>query len=204
MKILTLALALFMSGFAEDVKAQSATVVTYQGKVLINKQMISSGLVPLGAEIDTSAENSRLIIRTPDGRILRFSEGVAKYKNPSLVEVIKGKFFAFIKNVPKERKDFKVRTRTAVMGVRGTKFLVLEEEKQSYLCVCEGVVDATKHDQPDNAVSVSAGFDLSIQNDNKPLGAPTKAPKMMWQIALEGFKEMGVPVTVPVEAPEAK
>lgn len=172
-------------------------MVKYQGKVLINKKIIESGLIPLGAEIDTTAEKASLILRTSDGKILRFSEGIAKYEGPSLVEVLKGKLFAFIRNVPKKGKEFKVRTRTAAMGVRGTKFLVLEEEKESYLCVCEGVVEARKKTQPDKLISVNAGFDLSIQED-KVLESPSKASKIMWKIAKNGFEEMGVPIKTPV------
>lgn len=185
-----------------EAHAEPATVVQYHGKVLINGKLISEGKVQLGSTIDTSAKNSRIILRAPGGRILRFTEGVAKYQGPTLVEVLKGKLFAFVRKVPEKNQKFEVRTRTAAMGVRGTKFLVLEDEKESYLCVCEGLVAATKKDQPNKSVNVGAGWDLSIQ-EGKALGEPTKASNMMWEIASKGFEEMGVPIKVP-EKPDAK
>ena len=196
MKVIPLVLTLLINSYFGHAFASPATVVKYQGKVLINKKIISRGIIPLGAEIDTTEKNSRLIIRTADGKILRFSEGIAKYEGPSLIDLLKGKLFAFIRDVPNKGKEFQVRTRTAAMGVRGTKFLVLEDEKESYLCVCEGVVEAKKKSEPNKPVDVAAGFDLSIQ-ESKPLGSPTKASEIMWDIATKGFKEMGVPIEVP-------
>jgi ferric-dicitrate binding protein FerR (iron transport regulator) len=77
------------------------------------------------------------------------------------IDLKKGSVLAEVRNPGKIPKRFTIRTRAAVMGVRGTTFYVRDEAgKPFFLCTCEGTVGvsakgkpetlltATKHDVP--------------------------------------------------------
>ncbi len=90
-------------------------------------QIITAGLSQVTISLDGSvyriASSSKLTL--PEGR-----EEVS-------VGLLYGAFLAvFRRNIPKT-----VRTRTAVMGVRGTGIYLSERDRETYLCACYGDID---------------------------------------------------------------
>lgn len=143
-----------------------------------------------GDLIEVKGSKSFIQLRFEDGSQLLQKEGrltlrkIAKGK--TLLSLLKGIIFVF-KN-PESKSKLNVKTKTASLAVRGTKFYV-EETDKTYLCVCEGTVAARNKF---GTIDVTAGEDLY---------APTRqslekkeANKMMMKMALEGFDLMGLPV----------
>ncbi len=88
-------------------------------------------------------------LKYPNGHQLRIKAGgQLKITNSGSLRLkslalLRGQgFFHFIKNT--DAQDFKISTKGAVAGVRGTKFQLEEKDGSTYLCVCEGEVQLTQ------------------------------------------------------------
>lgn len=105
-----------------------------------------------------------------------------------------GQLFLALKKIKDTgKRSFKVKTATATMGVRGTKFFVEANPDKTYLCVCEGKVEARHIDGNMKSAMVAAGDDLDIRKDGDKL-IVKKAAAMMIDLSKNVFLEMGVPV----------
>jgi hypothetical protein len=169
-----------------------ANVSKIHGKAFINKEQIK-----VGAEI---AERMELVIpkagdyvevKFQNGHLVRFTGATVKVEtlNPknTLFNLLKGKLYSAIKPLT-QNETFEVKTKRLSFGVRGTHFMIEETKKQSYLCVCEGVVSAKS---ATGEVNVNKDEDLSLATPKSELKA-TVAAKSMINMTNIVFKDMGV------------
>lgn len=184
---LTFLSSAFASGFM-----QVANVTKIQGKAFIDKEQIKVGAeIAEGMELSIPKSADYVEVKFQNGHLVRFTGAKVKVEtlNPknTLFHLIKGKIFSIIKPLTQD-ETFHVKTKRAAFAVRGTKFMVEETKKQSYLCVCEGVV-ATKSAKGE--VEVKKDEDLSLANAKSELKA-TYAAKSMIKAANAVFGEMGI------------
>jgi len=100
------------------------------------------------------------------------------------MELVTGTIYAWTNKLTNNER-FRVKTKWASFAVRGTKFYLEENKKESYLCVCEGMV----HVEKDNAaVDVEKDFDLYLSK--KELGKPIKAKANMRKVCNDVFAEL--------------
>lgn len=184
---LTFLSSAFASGFM-----QVANVTKIQGKAFIDKEQIKVGAeIAEGMELSIPKSADYVEVKFQNGHLVRFTGAKVKVEtlNPknTLFHLVKGKIFSVIKPLTQD-ETFHVKTKRAAFAVRGTKFMVEETKKQSYLCVCEGVV-ATKSAKGE--VEVKKDEDLSLANAKSELKA-TFAAKSMIKMANTVFGEMGI------------
>ncbi|MGZ3684089.1 MAG: FecR family protein [Bdellovibrionota bacterium] len=122
-----------------------------QGKAVVGVRALKSGdKVELNDVVTTGPKSFvRILLREgvamnvgPDSTIhlSRLEGGEA-----TTIDLLKGFLLSRIKkSVPApEKVKYQVRTRTASLGVRGTTFFAKEEpDGRTFLCVCEGTVEA--------------------------------------------------------------
>ncbi len=176
--------------------AQDARLVTMKGEVLLNKSRLTqdqkNSSISAGSVIEAVGKQSFFIIEYKDGSRFMVKDGLITVQkmNPdeSLLSLLKGTIFSYVN--PKAAHKFKVKTKRASFGVRGTKFWLQESDKESYLCVCEGVV-AVRNNH--SLMLVNPGEDSHIDT---ALGTLQKSASndMMWKMASEGFQTMGLPI----------
>lgn len=169
-----------------------ANVSKIHGTALINKEKIKEGAeIAEGMELSIQKKDDFVEVKFQNGHLVRFTGATVKVEtlNPknTLFHLIKGKIYSAIKPLT-QNETFQVKTNRVAFAVRGTHFMIEETKKQSYLCVCEGVVSAkSAHGE----VNVNKDEDLSLAKPNSELKA-TFAAKSMINIANNVFKDMGV------------
>lgn len=186
-----LSLTFLSSAFATGFM-QVANVTKIQGKAFIDKEQIKVGAeIAEGMELSIPKSADYVEVKFQNGHLVRFTGAKVKVEtlNPknTLFQLIKGKIFSVIRPLTQD-ETFHVKTKRAAFAVRGTKFMIEETKKQSYLCVCEGVV-ATKSAKGE--VEVKKDEDLSLANAKSELKA-TLAAKSMIKMANAVFGEMGI------------
>jgi len=113
--------------FTGSAFADSATVLKFDGNVTVNGKKIKAGAkIAVGSEVIARGEKSYIDIKMGDDTV-KLKDGkliINNLKNTDrTIDLIKGVLFARIKkkimdkSKSKERR-FRVRTKTAVMGVR--------------------------------------------------------------------------------------
>ena len=112
-------------------------------------------------------------------------ENLTPGEEPMVVVVQSGFAWSSVKNL-RSSPDFKVKTPTAVAGIRGTKFGVGESSDDSLFCVCEGIVRVTcnikDHDIGKGICMETNKGDMQAKND---YGMKLKGGR-----ATKSFKEM--------------
>lgn len=171
---------------------RGAVLDRYKGKVTIRgKTSLSPGQkLQAGDHIIASGEKSFFVVKYLDGSRFLVRNGELKIKKmqqkSSRVGLLRGTFLSFVQ--PDSQHDLKVETRTAALGVRGTKFWASESDKDTYLCVCEGEVEV-KNDI--DSVVVAKNEDIRVSSRDQKL-VKSIANNMMWNMAVDGFKELGI------------
>lgn len=179
---------LSFSLMAKDIK-----VMKLKGKVSYDGEEIKEGdLLDSGAYLEVG-KKSFAFIKFDNGNQVLLKDGKLKLENKvrkekgdkTILSLVRGMIFSYKPKKSKHRLFIK--TKTAAMGVRGTKFFVQEDEKETYLCVCTG------------QVSVNNGLEKILVNKNEDVHIKkkqslkkTKANKMMMNMAWDGFKTMGL------------
>ena len=176
----------FAAGFAPV-----ANVVKIKGTVLIDNQKIREGAeVAQGMDLKIPKKGDYVEVKFQNGHVVRLVGAHVKVEDltpkSTIFHLIKGKIFSAIESLSKD-ETFVVKTRSASFGVRGTKFFIEENSKESYLCVCEGVVSAKT---TSGEVDVSKDQDLYIRG-KKSLEVKA-ASKNMLNLSNNTFKDMGV------------
>lgn len=125
-----------------------ATLESMEGIVKVNGKPAQIGdELDVGTKVLVQGKTSSAIFKFQNGHKIRLSEGEFKSLdiNPekTLIQVVRGKFLAWVKKLGAQ-ETFVVKTKWASFGVRGTQFLIEEDKNKSYLCVCEGVVEAIR------------------------------------------------------------
>ena len=141
----------------------------------------TEGLLKLSEE-----KNSEIDLMYPQGHKIRLKAGsqiqiASESKNYATnLKLITGRALLHFQKTP-DAKSFKIITKTAVAGVRGTKFSIEEKDGDTYLCVCEGVVELESNKL---IRRVNEGQDLWARKSN-PLGEPKESPGMVAPLQAE-------------------
>lgn len=169
-----------------------ASVTRLSGEVFVNGSALKlEDSLKVGDKLKAVGKKSFIQFKTIYGSVILLKDGelnlINLQKKSSLVDLVKGEFFHYMKE--KTDRSFTVKTKSAVLGVRGTKYYISERDDESYLCVCEGRVEAIRDDEKE---LISKDEDLHIKA-GEPL-KKLKANKMMIKMTASGFEEMGYPV----------
>lgn len=175
-KLLLASLMLITTIFAADF----GKVVALQGEVTYGgKKAVLGQLVKPNKTLVTKNSNDYVDVLFPDNTVLRLEYGTSTFKKigkQTQISLLSGKLYVKVKRVLKEKESFEIKTPTSVVGVRGTAFLIEEQKEASYICVCEGVVEATSLTTKE-VRQVKKDEDLWIKKD-KPVKDPVLAPDM--------------------------
>ncbi len=165
-----------------DVKFEDAKLKT-------GDSISKSGFFVVGEDAKSSVD-----LLYPEGHKIRLKSGARlsisgeNQKAAKILTLFKGKAFLHFQKTP-DVPEFQIKTKTAVAGVRGTKFLLEDREGATYLCVCEGLVELSKPDAKNEIRKVSAGQDLWSWA-GKALGQPKDSALMGKETSAE-FATMG-------------
>ncbi|MBI9107410.1 MAG: FecR domain-containing protein [Spirochaetales bacterium] len=150
--ILLFPMLIFSGGQSEAVSEVAVTAVVeyFDGDVTINDESADFGMkVPFGAVV-TTGPGSYCEIVFNRKNIFRIQEStIAEIRlSPSSPEITikKGTFAALFTKLEALTMDepFKIRTQTAVAGVRGTAFFVKAlDADNTYICICNGELEVT-------------------------------------------------------------
>ena len=185
--------SLSSGAFASGAKVTAVSgTVRYNGKIVkVGDELERNGEIEVGPEKEASVD-----LKYPQGHLVRLKSQskmrIEESKDGGLVDLnlIRGKIYAHLLK-EKGAEKFHIKTKAVVAGVRGTKFLVEENEsKGSYVCVCEGSVEVTgtgEH-QADGARIVNAGEDIWAR-PGKTMGKPKVDEDMSKQTSSE-FESM--------------
>lgn len=185
--------------FSLNLQAQViAKIDSVVGKVLVNGVEPALLTLQVGDVVEAleklkpkkTASFVRIIYNNGDK--LGISKGkvvIEKYdKQESVLGLIRGRIFNYAK--PGLERKLKINSRNVALGVRGTKYMVDESAEETYVCVCEGEVVATKGGR---SSSIKAGYDLHVL-PGKPINQSIEAKAMMITTVSDGFILLGEPV----------
>jgi len=184
-------LALLVFLFSFSAIANFASISKIHGNVIVNIKTTGTKGMSLKENdiVEAVGKKSFVEISFKSGHRVRIRNGktvLRKITNDEVsLKLLRGKIFSYV-NKLKSNQKFKVTTKHTSMGVRGTMFMVSSDEKETYLCVCEGSV-ISKRDGKE--YSVGRGFDQTFKKDS--LTNPTKANDQMMTMATDEFKNMG-------------
>ena len=163
--------------------SKEAGEVTYvRGKVMYKSKKIKTLKVFKGMVFDerssfTTGKGAIIILDLKDGSKIKLSSrskiqiNNLKTKNkPTTTSLVTGNaFFSILKSKITKKSKFKVRTKTAALGVRGTSFFVSygkdEVNNDIWMCVNEGLVSVRAR-KVKNTTFVKAGQGVQIASHN--------------------------------------
>lgn len=191
---------ILISIFSFEVLADGIAKIDFlRGEVLVNGKIV--GVPTILNEGDTIEARSKMKPKKTGSFVrITFKNGdkvglskakmvIEKFnKKQSTISLLKGKFFNYAK--PGLERKLEVKSRNVALGVRGTKYMIDEKESESYVCVCEGEVVATKGGR---SSSIKAGYDLHIK-PGKPINHSVEASEAMIKMISENFQTLGEPV----------
>lgn len=183
LKFFTFLLLLVLSNMSF---AFEAIVTQVRGEVYVDTVKALKGAKLVKDQIiEARDRKSYFVIEYTDGTKIMIKDAkirvgiVSTDKNE--IELLNGSLYAKVKpiNDKKLRKFDKlvIKTRTASMGVRGTRFFITEEKESSYLCVCEGVVEART--LSGKSLLVNKNEDLKIFNVDDELNKTNASEQMI-------------------------
>lgn len=166
-----------------------ATLSESNGAVKINGKVAQIGdELDVGTRVVVIGGKAWANFKFQNGHKIRVSQGemVISDINPekTLITLVRGKLLAWVSKLG-GNKTFQVKTKRASFGVRGTKFMIEEGKVKTYLCVCEGEVEATRGK---NKVLVKKDQDLNIPNTG---ALKVKDSPGMGKMVDEQIKAMG-------------
>lgn len=172
--------------------AYDAKIVLLRGKVLVNGKATTEKMkLFYGDRVESVGKKSFAQILFKSSSKLMVKNGaivLEKLKSSgTLIKLIRGTIFSFVNK--KAKKDFIVKTGSASLGVRGTKFLAMYENKETYLCVCEGSVRISNKT---GKIDVLKNQDIHV-SENSTLKT-SKINEAMFNMSRDGFGEMGMPL----------
>ena len=162
-----------------------------RGPVTLNgKKVVSKGQqLKTGDRLSSSGKGNFFVVKYDDGSRFLVKDGeltIDKLQGKSTeIGLLRGTFLSFVE--PKSKNQLSIKTRTASLGVRGTKFWVTESPKETYLCVCEGEVEIANDT---GSVIVEKNEDIRVSSRGHKL-KKSLATNVMWGMAIGDFKELG-------------
>ena len=186
---ITIALGVLLFSIAGEL--QGAVLDRYRGQLTLNGKASPSKGTKLKKRdrLVASGKGSFFVVKYDDGSRFLVKEGdliIEKLKKKSSeLSLQKGTILSFVQ--PRQSRTLTINTRTASLGVRGTKFWASESPEETYLCVCEGSVEVNNKN---GSLLVSANEDLRVKSQDQKL-KKSLANDFMWNMAVDGFKELG-------------
>lgn len=173
--------------FAEN--KQYAKITKIVGNVYIASNLAKLGdQLYVGDEIVPATNKDLIEITYHTGHKIQLRGGKLRIQqlteSKNVIELFSGTLYNLVKKL-NESEEFIVNTNRASFAVRGTKFYIQESENESYLCVCGGVVRATKDNK---SLDVKKDQDLFV-NNLKPYKV-TVSNQMMRDMGNEVFNSM--------------
>ncbi|MDQ6760910.1 MAG: FecR family protein [Acidobacteriota bacterium] len=151
-----------------------------------NLPLVLSDAIEWDDEVHT-LDSGRLQITLSDGSIL----SVGSHSNMKIVkhdeeaqqtqlELAVARLRADVQKISKTGGRFEVRTKTAVIGVVGTSFVVDADETRTRVCVIDGDVEVRSSDPavPQTSVRVHTGDCVTVRRGAPP-GSPVSAPSQI-------------------------
>lgn len=143
-----------------------------------------------GMKISIPKKGDFIDVKFQNGHVVRFvgASAFVKVLNPKnySFELMKGKMYSAIKPLT-QNETFSVKTKRATYTVSGTRFLIEEDKKSSYLYVSEGAV-TVKTDKGQLEVKKDEDVMLAPKRDLKS----SLAAKSMGETTTAVFKDMGI------------
>lgn len=178
--------------FLSNSFAIDGSVIKFSGDVRINNIPAKNGMyVSDGDKAEALGKKSFVQIQFTNGSKILLRDGSLILKKMKSKEtelaLLKGIIFSYVKKDSKSK--FTIKSNNVSMAVRGTKFYVSSSPEDTYLCVCEGVVEI-ENEKGKAEVKVREDVHATYNSELKI----TKANDMMWDMAKEGFDLMDVPV----------
>jgi ferric-dicitrate binding protein FerR (iron transport regulator) len=176
------------TAFAQGIVAV-ANISKISGSATINNEAVTVGQeVTSGTLIKLAKKGDYLDIKFQNGHKVRLMGATVKVLDltpkSTVFELVSGTIYAWANKLTNNER-FRVKTKTASFAVRGTKFFLQEDKKETYLCVCDGMV----HVEKDNAaIDVEKNFDLFLTK--KELGKPRAAKDNMIKMGNDVFNEL--------------
>lgn len=198
--LICLSLATF-SSFADAGRQVAGTVTFMIGDVFVSHDKtvwVNADFdmkIHQGDQIRTEAE-SRCEITLEDGTIVRMDENslqqfekyiVSKTAKEISLFLSTGKMWLNVRKILAKSDSFKVRTNKAVCAIRGTKFRVDTDDKQTRISVHKGVVAtwSTLFDKP------KPKLDASILKP-KPIAGPHPVSMERWVEIVTAFQQITI------------
>ncbi len=193
MKIVVTLFSLF---FMATAFAAQFEIKKISGKVTINSKIATlASQIKEGDIVEAIGKKSFIFFKNDLGSNFLVKNGkmiIEKVsKSESVINLLQGKFFHYL-NKKEKKGTFKLKTKNAVMGVRGTKYMVETSSQVDYLCVCEGAVSAKRKSQKEEYL-LKKGDDIFLHVGSSKAEIK-KSSALMYNAASEGFKLMGFPV----------
>lgn len=128
--------------------ADRLTIVSSSGK---KYKMKKGGFFKKGDRFETDSQTAARLIYSDGSQVLIGHSSKVEIQENSLaqnsLELKKGKIRGLIESSRSQKKmKFHLKTRSAVMGVRGTDFVTISDQKQSSFYVIEGMAEVAKSD----------------------------------------------------------
>jgi len=171
-------LILLLLSFSQVIYAADGSVRFAKGKVYVNGKKVVKGAPLNYQDRIVVGKKAHAIIAIKPGTIIKLKPKTIliiekparnKKKSFSLYSYIleRGDIFVRAKNTKKNK--YQVKTKNAVMGVRGTTFFVssAKKKKNVWMCVNEGEVEVRASEKA-KPVIVKAGEGVVVNSDSAP------------------------------------
>lgn len=172
--------------FVAQAQAAIGSVIQFEGKAFIerskNVQPITMNSTIEDGDIIVTGDNSLVVLKFKEHSQHKINGNTRLQVNDLIkkgyFELIKGSLISFITPLKKKKTKkvhFRVKTKAAVAGVRGTQFFISYGPKanpdDSWVCVNEGEVEVTNA-KGGNGQIVKAGEGVSIFSKTQKVSQP--------------------------------
>ena len=197
MRFITLVLVTLSFAFSTPSMSSDsyAIVKKIRGVAKVNNKELKEGdRIEIGSIINARGKGNFIDIEIkPNHGAVRIVNGEFELKKisntTSIYNLLFGKAFSYFNKT--DKSNIQINTKQASFSVRGTKFLAEQlEDDRSFLCVCDGVVEAKN--SSGKSANVKAGEEVFITKND---------PKFVDEINMRDmtklksiFKDMGYPV----------
>lgn len=207
--VLLCIIALFgVSAFAAQVGFATRIV----GKVLINGSPVQSNTpLKIGDQIETLDGRVTLLLGKesvvhlgPQSK-MKVTQSVLDPKvnqETTTLDLSRGNVRALIKNNSVIKKDFKIRTQTATMGVRGTHFLVKNDGKTTKTSTIEGEVAVSQAATVNNGGTSSSAVKTELVRANSQVTSNANSLSESREIPTAELKKEADEVRTPQAVPK--
>lgn len=171
------------------------SVERYNGTIYINdKAYTKESIIKNNDSIRVEGKKSFIQLKLEDHSIMLFKEGEFKLKKiapqkENIVELKKGVLYHYL--IKSKDVNFKVNTKYASMGIRGTKYMIEEKESSSYVCVCDGTVSVFDYINKQLKL-INKDQEVLITKDKT--GDIKSTKQQMIDMNFDIFQEMGYPL----------